>query len=140
MIKRTISFILCCLLLTGCDVRTYEEGYNDGYGEGYDEGYSDASWEYEDNYSNGYEYGYDDGYRHSSSEYSHEFEAMLEMAKDYAWEQSGCSVMEALDIIGVYHDQDNPLYSDIQISEEEYLQAIDSLIYFYEYINDADFE
>lgn len=125
----TLSIIVFtgCLLLS-CDS---EMTYDDGFDAGYDQGYWDASIEFDGDYSRGYEDGYSEGYWIGSSD---NIQIVIEEAEDYARERTGCSPLEALDIIGVYRDPHNPYYSDIVISEEEYTQAVDALFYFYEYL------
>ena len=91
-----------------------------------DEGKLDAQLDAEEKYGDRYDQGYDEGL--------YEFFNAFESAEGYASENSGCSPREAVDIISIYLDPDNPLYSEIEITEEEFRTAANSLSYFYEYI------
>ena len=132
----TVIFV-AFLVLAAC---VSDSNDKDAYERGYSDGYSDAEFKYEDEYIRGYDDGHSEGYmeayRESQANY---FPYLIDEAEEYARDRSGCSPMEALDIIGVYHDQDNPLYSDIHITEEEYLQAVDALMEFYNYLDNTDY-
>lgn len=134
--KIALLCLLSVITLSACDRNGYyEEGYTAGYYDGYSQGRSDTRSEYEDDYSRGFDDGRVEGYRDGYSDYKQDIPDLVEEAEWFASDQSGCSPMEALDIIGVYRDPDNPLYADIIISEEEYQQAVDSLMYFYDYLD-----
>lgn len=113
-----VSFSLC-----SCEpAETYDDGFRDGYHEGRWDALLDAEGKYEDRYNSGYEEGL------------YEFSNTFESAEAYALENSGCSPREAVDIIGIYLDPDNPLHSELEITEEEFHAAVNSLCFFYEYI------
>lgn len=113
-----VSFSMC-----SCEpAKTYDDGFQDGYHEGRWDAQLDAEEKCADRYDSGYEEGL------------YEFSNAFESAEDYALENSGCSPREAVDIIGIYLDPDNPLYSGFEITEEEFHAAANSLSCFYEYI------
>ena len=129
MHKKALFCILLFLSLIFCACEA-EETYDDGFQEGYNAGRLDAEMDAErkfENYSeNGYEEGYKDGCQESAD--------LFELAEYYAWEHSGCIPLEATDIIKIYLDPADPLHSEMEITEEEFQSATNSLIYFYEYL------
>lgn len=120
-ILSVIAILLCCLSSCGKsdyarDREAKEEAiYQRGYEDGYDEGYFDGS---------------DDGWMYNIEEPGRYLE---EEAVDYARKQSGWTPEEAWMLIDAYQNQE-PWYEDGSVpSEQDYLDAINSLIYFYDY-------
>lgn len=106
---------------------SYIEGYDDGYSEGYDEGLS-IGRDY------GYEEGIDDGWIDNIEEPANylEYEAV-----HYAIDHGGLHPEEAWMLIEAYQNNE-PFYEDgSSPSEQDYIAAIDSLIYFYDYFCSA---
>ena len=135
--------LVICLL--SC---SYEGTYDEGYSEGYDDGYSDAKFEMEyliEEYSDRYDIGYDDGYWEGSREgwIDHLEEPgryFEDEAVHYARKYSEWHPEEAWMIIEAYHNNE-PLPEESAVpSEQDYLEAIDSLIYFYDYFYSARYE
>lgn len=111
-----VWIILC--FLSACSMETYDDGYEDGYSDGY----SDAE---DEEFFDGYDIGYDDGKRDGSW--------LEEDAIDYVREHSDWHPEEAVEVIEAYQNNE-PFWRDgSPPSYEEYLDAIDSLIYFYDY-------
>jgi hypothetical protein len=114
----------------------YDEGYSYGqeeaYREGYDAGYYDG---YEEGRHTGLDIGYEEGLE--DSEKADDLASEIEAAYDYAREQTGWSVYEAWNNIGLYHDvydsNGHPLPT-----YEEYMQSIETLVYFCEYMDGID--
>ena len=124
-----IAILICGLSSCGKsdyvrDQEAKEEAiYQRGYEDGYDEGRYDG---YEDGYDEGYFYGYEDGYNDSKSDIV--IEAIF-----YAKEKGGWHPEEALMIIDAYRNKE-PFYEDgSSPSKQDYYDAIDSLIYFFEF-------
>jgi hypothetical protein len=130
---KNIAYALIALtilmILSGCSsISEYDEGYGQGY---------------EDGRSIGYSVGFDDGYieGYNEAEEYYEFRPsrdyddnsglelweVEEEASLYAYEKSGLSAYEAAQIVGIYLDGGN------DFTHEEYLQALESLMYFYYY-------
>lgn len=115
--------------LVGCSsVSEYDEGYAQGYNDGYEVGYTAGS---DDGYIEGYneaaeyyEFNSDRDYDDSPG---FELWEVEEKASWYAHERSGLSAYEAAQIVGIYLDGGN------DFTHEEYLQALESLMYFYYY-------
>lgn len=81
---------------------------------------------YEDGYDEGYFYGYEDGYNDGESDIV--IEAIF-----YAKEKGGWHPEEAWMIIEAYRNKE-PFYEDgSSPSKQDYYEAIDSLIYFFEF-------
>jgi hypothetical protein len=112
----------------------YLEDYNDGYDEGYDEGYYEGYYE-------GYDEGHYDGIYYDWEENIHEIAVELEYdAIHYAVENGGWHPEEAWMIIEAYQNNE-PFYKDgSPPSKQDYFDAIDSLIYFYDYFYSARYE
>ena len=121
-----LTIMTFCFVLTSCSSKqaasnsvSYQDGYDKGYDSGFDEGYNygredDAFFNRDDNMA---EIAYD-----------LEYEAV-----HYAVEQGGWHPEEACMIIEAYQNNE-PFYKNgSPPSEQDYLDAIDSLIYFYEY-------
>lgn len=108
----------------------------DDYEIGYDAGYSDARSKYEDDYSRGYDDGYSEGYCMGSSDLFHECELTdtVYKAYEYARDNTSWSVYEAWNNILIYHDGYDPYGYDLP-TEAEYLQSIETLVYFCEYLD-----
>lgn len=126
-----VIVLLCCLAVyTGSSIRTaekekketyFEDGYNKGYNDGYDAGYDEGSF-----------YGYEDG--------RNEIEWAEEEAIFYAKENGGWHPEEAWMIIEAYRNKE-PFYSDGSIpSEQDYNDAVNSLIYFFEYFYSKNYD
>lgn len=101
------------------DGEAYYEGFDDGYSEGYDEGYL-----------KGYDWGYGDGYN--------EVQDVIYDATDYARKKTGWSVYEAWSNVSMYRTGVDP-YGYGLPTKEEYLQSVDTLVLFCEYLDNAGF-
>ena len=100
----------------------YNSGYDDGYDEGYDEGHYDGTY-----------YDWDD----NIDELGRYFE---EEAVHYAKDQGGWHPEEAWMLIEAYRNNE-PFYQDgSPPSEQDYIDAINSLIYFYDYFYSTIYE
>lgn len=123
------KFYWCLLILAAslalCSCEP-QETYDDGFQDGYSEGRWDAELKYADSFSNGYNEGLLDGFKDG-------FREVLDYAEHYALKKSGCSPFEAVDIVSVYLDAENPQY-ETTITEDEFRSAVNSLSYFYECI------
>lgn len=130
---------------TASENRNYYDGYDTGFNEGYSRGCDD-----------GYILGYDEGFDAITS--------AKESAEHYAFQKSGLSPDEALDIIGNYdftkssfesgERTSSEAYSDFEAyrnyleekygesapAEEDYNAAVQSLFYFYEYYYERNYE
>ena len=126
----TASALALCIL--SCSYRgTYDDGYEDGYVDGYSDAESEMQYNIEDEFSKGYDRGCDDGYG--------EVYDAIEEAKEYARSQTGWSVYEAWNNIGIYNDGVHPFGYDLP-TEEEYQQSIETLVLFCEYLDSVDFK
>lgn len=115
--------------LVGCfSASEYDEEYDQGYEAGYKVGYTAGS---EDGYIEGYNEAEEYYEFRPSREYDDgpgvELWEVEEEASWYAYEKSGLSAYEAAQIVGTYLDGGN------DFTHEEYLQAVESLMYFYYY-------
>lgn len=140
--------LVICLL--SC---SYEGTYDEGYSEGYDDGYSDAKFEMEclieeeylGRYDSGYDNGYWDGYLEGSREgwidrLEDPGRYLEDEAVHYARKYSEWHPEEAMVIIEAYQNNE-PLPDENSVpSKQDYLEAIDSLIYFYDYFYSARYE
>lgn len=122
--KKIISLIavlaLTVICLTACGLEPYKSDYDEGYDYGYDYGY---------------ERGYEDGYEEGKLDGS----VLEEEGIHYAREHSGWSPEEAMYIIDAYQN-DKPFWKDgSPPSHKDYLEAIESLIYFYDYFFSAKY-
>ncbi len=141
--KKLTAIIAILILLCSFSSCT-QEGYNAGYEDGYSDGYSDAEVEMEylldEEFLDGYDWGYDDGYWEAEKEYS-DYGWLLEYeAMHYAREQTGWNPEEAWMIIEAYQNNE-PFYVDGSCpSEKDYLDAIETLIYFYDYFFSKRYE
>lgn len=137
--------ILLLSTLSSCTI----EGYHDGYEEGYHDGYSDAKSEMQDIMEeeclDWYDIGYDDGYDDGSDEgWMDNIQGpgryLEDEAVHYAAWNSGMHPEDAWCIIEAYQNH-QPYYDNGSMpSYQDYLDAIDSLIYFYEYFYGRHYE
>lgn len=136
-----LAVLILILCLSACSKPTYEEGYEDGY--------SDAEFEveylmeaecqgwYDMGYSDGYYEGSNDGWVDNLEEIGRFFE---EDAVDFVREHCQWHPEEAVCIIEAYRNNE-PFYENgSPPSRQDYLDAIDSLIYFYEYFYGSYYE
>lgn len=134
-----VLFALSICLLSCSQGRTYEDGYEDGYADGYSTAESDMQYLMEEEFLYGYDIGYDDGYREAEDEYN-DYGWLEDEAIHYAREYSEWSPEEAMSVIEAYQNNE-PFWQDgSPPSHEEYLDAIESLIRFYEYFYCAMYE
>ena len=116
-----------CLVSCG-NIRSYDDGFEDGY----DDGYSDAVLKMEKKFSYWYDEGYWEGSREGWIDYLEKPGRYLEEeAVHYAREYSQWHPEEAMAIIQSYQNKE-PLDGAIP-TYEEYIDAIESLLRFYEY-------
>lgn len=118
--------VLLLLSFSACsEPPDYDDGWDDGYDAGYDAGFfkgydtaedeiggSDDDWEYGRDYED-------------SSTSIWEIE---EAASWYAQKKTGLSAYEAAQEVGMYLDGDS------SVSKADYDNAVETLLYFYEYI------
>lgn len=134
-----VLFALSICLLSCSQGRTYEDGYEDGYADGYSTAESDMQYLMEEEFLDGYDIGYDDGYREAEDEYN-DYGWLEDEAIHYVREYSEWSPEEAMSVIEAYQNNE-PFWQDgSPPSREEYLDAIESLIRFYEYFYCAMYE
>ena len=134
-----VLFALSICLLSCSQGRTYEDGYEDGYADGYSTAESDMQYLMEEEFLDGYDIGYDDGYREAEDEYN-DYGWLEDEAIHYVREYSEGSPEEAMSVIEAYQNNE-PFWQDgSPPSREEYLDAIESLIRFYEYFYCAMYE
>ena len=138
-----VIFAMSICLLSCSQNRTYEDGYADGYSDAE----SEVQCLMEEEFLDGYDIGYEDGHRegrNDSSEsydtgyeagYSEVYDAIMD-ATDYARTQTGWSVYEAWNNISIYNDGVHP-YGHALPTESEYLQCIETLVIFCEYLDNA---
>ena len=134
-----ISMLLC--LFSSCSMESYDDGYKDGYNDGYDTGWekgfdegSDFAF-YDVTNSDG---SYEDGYKSGYDEGQSEVRSVVYKAGEYARKQTGWSVYEAWNTISIYNSGVDPDGYDLP-TEEEYLQCIETLVIFSEYLENAGF-
>ena len=126
------GIIVILITMSSCGKNGYyDRGYQEGYDAGYIEGSADTRLKMEDNSIIGYDNGHSDGYREGYNDAKSKF---IEEAEDYARDKTGWSVYEAWNSICIYHDGIDPNGFDIP-TEEEYRQCVETLVYFYEYLN-----
>ena len=109
---------------------SYYEGYNDVYDEGYNDGIE-----------LGYNEGHHDGIYYDWEENIDEIGSYFEQeAVYYDKDNGGWHPEEAWEIIEAYQNNE-PFYSDgSQPSKQDYMDAINSLIYFYDYFYSERYE
>ena len=104
----------------------YDVGYDDGYYEGYYEGYDE---------------GHYDGVYCDWEENIREIACELEYdAVHYAVDNGGWHPEEAWMIIEAYRNNEPFYQNGSPPSKQDYIDAIDSLIYFYDYFYSARYE
>lgn len=118
----SVLFLCSCGDYDETDLRTERgRGYEDGFDAGYDEGSSEG---YREGYQEGYDEGFDDGREEErETQWS---------AESYARSKSGWNPEEALGIIDDYKAGSSE-YLGYVPTWSDYMAAIDSLYYFYEY-------
>lgn len=113
---------------------SYYEAYSDGYNEGYDEGYDEGL-------EIGYDYGHDDGIYYDWEENIDEIGWYFEEeAIDYAIENGGWHPEEAWMVIEAYQNNASFYQNGSPPTKQDYLDAINSLIYFYDYFYSERYE
>lgn len=133
------------VLLASCGTETYEDGYEAGYIDGYAEAQLEVGDLCEKEFSDGYEMGYDDGFVEGSEEgwidnIEEPARYIEEEAVHYAREHSGCHPEEAMVIIYSYQNKEL-LHDDRSLpTQDEYIEAIESLYRFYEYFYGAMYD
>ena len=127
------SFAICLL---SC---SHKGSYEDGYADGYSDAESEMQYLMEEEFLDGYDIGYDDGYWEAEDEYN-DYGWLEDKAIHYAREHSEWSPEEAMWVIKSYQNKE-PFWPDGSLpSHEEYLDAIESLLRFYEYFYCAMYE
>ena len=121
-----LCFALCSL--SACNAKTYEDGYNEGYNDGYSDAEFEVGYLAEEDFLDGYDIGFDEGYAEAYS--------IIDDATSYARKQTGWSVYEAWNNIAIYNEGLDP-YGYPLPTEEEYLQSIETLVLFCEYLENA---
>ena len=119
--RKILTFVVVFAItmgLSACSLDPYKSDYDEGYDFGYEVGYD-----------YGYERGYEDGYDEGKLDGS----ALEEEGIHYAREHSGWSPEEAMYVIEAYQTGKSCWKDGSLPSHEEYLDAIESLIYFYDY-------
>ena len=135
-----IVFFTFAISLLSCSYKgSYEDGYADGYCDGYSDAESEVQYLMEEEFLDGYDAGYDDGYWEAEDEYN-DYGWLEDEAIHYARKYSEWSPEEAMWVIEAYQNIE-PFWQDgSPPSHEEYLDAIESLIRFYEYFYSAMYE
>lgn len=122
-----IVAVIASLVLPACSTQTYEDGYR--------EGYQDARFEIESEYdlyvAERYLEGYSDGYSRIKDSFSD--------AEYYACDHSVYHPEEAMWIIDTYESCEPYWRNGAPITEQEYMDAVKSLYYFYEYYFNGEF-
>jgi hypothetical protein len=139
-IVASFALIVC---LVSCGYRgNYEDGYSNGYFAGYSDAEAEMQYLLEEEFLAGYDIGcaesddYDDGYDDGYNDGHNEVYGAIADATDYARAQTGWSVYEAWNNISIYNDGIDP-YGYPLPTEEEYLQSIETLVIFCEYLGNA---
>lgn len=127
--KKLLICLCATLLLASCDIDDGKE-YKDPNLYRYDNEYEEESFSWED----GYEAGYDEGFYDGCNAGFDEMEGIVEAAIDYVIENGGWHPGdEALPIIEMYRTKISYHPDGSLPTKEEYYEAINSLIYFYEF-------
>lgn len=149
MIKRVLSLfamLAVVLCLISC---SYNGSYDEGYSEGYDEGYFDAldvmqyeleleyEYGYEKGYSNGYEECMEYGWLENIDKFGNYFGRE---AEHYASRASEWHPEEAWVIIEAYRTGSYVDFCGSVPSWQDYQDAVDSLICFYDYFYGSVYE
>ena len=124
---KKIIAIVAAIFVVLWSFKMFDGGYESGNTTGYDNGYED-----------GYEAGYEWGYIQAEDEYNY-YGWLEEEGIHYARKYSEWSPEEAMYVIRAYQDNE-PLYHNAVPSEEEYIDAVESLFRFYEYFLYAMYE
>lgn len=136
-----LTILIPCILMS-CQESAYNDAYEDGYNDAVELYGSDYDIGYENGYDIGYEDGYDDG--HEEGIKNDWTENIVEIARyfeveavHYVGENANWHPEEALTVIESYQNNES-FYSDGSTpSEQDFLDAIESLIYFYRYFYDG---
>lgn len=133
LFKMMLSIALCAALVfafSACKRKdsTGNEYYGD-YHDGYVDGYNDAV--YENDVYEAYREGYNEAY--GRFEY-----AVLSDAIDYVQKFSKWHPEEALDIIDSY-ESGELAFGTMEVSEDDYKEAIKSLYLYYEYYYNSNY-
>lgn len=133
--------LIASVFLISCSSNGYyDQGYEDGYAEGLFDGRLEAELEFYDNRSEAqYEAGYDEGF-FDGKYYGYE-ETLNEIyrASEYASSKTGWSIYEAYNNIMIYHDGVDPDGFPLP-TKKEYIECVETLVYFSEYLDNMDFE
>lgn len=143
-----LLILITAVFLMSCGSNGYyDQGYEDGYTAGYEEGLSAGRMQseshrysdYSDQYEDGYESGYDNGF-FEGKHYGHE-ETMnrIYYASEYARSKTGWPIYEAYNNIMIYHDGVDPDGFPLP-TKKEYIECVETLVYFSEYLDNLDFE
>lgn len=118
--KKLLICLCLVLLLTSCNLNnktsssSWEKGFDEGFSQGFDEGFDEGYYE-------GYNEGFD------------EILNVIYEAESYAADNGGWHPYEAMWVIEMYQTKKS-YYPDGSLpTKEEYYNAINSLIYFYEF-------
>ena len=125
------------------DGEAYSDDYDAGYSNGWVDGKTEADIQwfdygdemYENGMDKGYELGYEEGA--ASCDAARHFE---QEAEDYAREKSGWHPEEAWYVIEAYQNHDAWSQDGSAPTAQDYAEAIDSIIYFYEYFYGGNYE
>ena len=128
-----LTVLMLVLCLSACSKPTYEEGYEDGYSDAE----SDMQYLIEEECLEWYDMGYDDGWVDNIGEIGRYFE---EEAVDYVREYCEWHPEEAVCIIEAYQNNESFYEDGSPPSRQDYLDAIDSLVYFYNYFYGSYYE
>lgn len=132
--KRIAAFVAIFVVLvslSSCNLKPYRDDYEEGYDDGYYCGL-DKGWDL--GYDEGHSDGYDEGSKDGWIDYIEEPGCYFEWdASHHAKEQTGWHPEEARMIIDAYQNSE-PFWEDgSPPTQKEYIEAIDTLICFYEY-------
>lgn len=143
--KRCLIAVFFTLLLcaSACSGQPdYNDGWNDGWSDGYAAGVEAAEFDHMlhegEEYGKGYDDGYSAGYWDGSSDHHVEstLPAEIESAYDRACDKTGLSVYEAWNNILVYNDGGE--YNGITVSYQEYLQSVETLVWFCSFMDNIN--
>lgn len=133
-----ILLFVAALLISCGSNGYYDKGYEDGYAEGFSDGRLESELEiYDNRFDAGYDAGFEDGFiSGSESWFDHPTEIagyFEDEAAHYAVNHGGLHPEEAWAIIEAYRNAE-PFGDDgSPPSTQDYNDAIDSMICFYEY-------
>lgn len=104
--KVASAIVLICLISFTSYSRGIESGRESGYRRGYDAGVSDTRFEFEKEkesfVDSAYDAGHLDGFIFGKQESSDHYRYILEDAIEYAEEQTGCDLYDALQVVWAY--------------------------------------